>query len=178
MRDTTLTSPEMHMERSRSMFLYEISCLLGKYNWPKIFYLFYFIIIIYFNLLFILFYYYYYFILFYFILLIIYFLESQACLRFELQAKTSTGNDSRVLFFFSPINLWQRLVWSSDLGNLKPKQNIRVNLSSLANGLSKKIDEISGWKNLCKHHSRIQSFIHFKTAISIPCIRSSVHPCK
>ena len=44
MRDTTLTSPEMHME-SRSMFLYEISCLLGKYNWPKIFYLFYFIII-------------------------------------------------------------------------------------------------------------------------------------
>ena len=68
MRDTTLTSPEMHMERSRSMFLYEISCLLGKYNWPKIFYLFYFIIIIiYFILLFILFYYYYYFILFYFI---------------------------------------------------------------------------------------------------------------
>ena len=28
------------------MFLYEISCLLGKYNWPKIFYLFCFIIII------------------------------------------------------------------------------------------------------------------------------------
>ena len=95
MRDTTLTSPEMHMERSRSMLLYEISCLLGKYNWPKIFYLFYFIIY------FILFYFIIIIILFYFILLIIYFLESQACLRFELHAKTSTGNDSRVLFFFT-----------------------------------------------------------------------------
>ena len=61
---------------------------------------------IYFILLFILFYFIlFYFIiiiiLFYFILLIIYFLESQACLRFELHAKTSTGNDSRVLFFFT-----------------------------------------------------------------------------
>ena len=100
MRDTTLTSPEMHMERVAA---YEISCLLGKYNWPKIFYLFYFIIIY-----FILFYFIFLLLLFYFIiiiiiiiiLLIIYFLESQACLRFELHAKTSSGNDSWVLFFF------------------------------------------------------------------------------
>ena len=101
MRDTTLTSPEMHMERVAA---YEISCLLGKYNWPKIFYLFYFIIIY-----FILFYFIFLLLLFYFIiiiiiiiiLLIIYFLESQACLRFELHAKTSSGNDSWVLFFFT-----------------------------------------------------------------------------
>ena len=50
----------------------------------------YFIIIIIIVII-ILFYYYYYY---YFILLIIYFLESQACLRFELHAKTSSGNDS------------------------------------------------------------------------------------
>ena len=65
MRDTTLTSPEMHMERVAA---YEISCLLGKYNWPKIFYLFYFIIIY-----FILFFYYYYFILLLLLLLLLLF---------------------------------------------------------------------------------------------------------
>ena len=48
---------------------------------------------------FILFYFIFLLLLFYFIiiiiiLLIIYFLESQACLRFELHAKTSSGNDS------------------------------------------------------------------------------------
>ena len=156
MRDTTLTSPEMHMERSRSMLLYEISCLLGKYNWPKIFYLFYFII---------------YFILFYFILLLLLFyfiLFYWSFIFLSLKHVYDLNCTLKLLpgmivesYFFSPINLWQRLVWSSNLGNLKPKQNIRVNLSSLANGLSKKIDEISGWKNLCKHHSRIQSFYTF-----------------
>ena len=51
-------------------------------------------------LLYILFYFIFLLLLFYFIiiiiiiLLIIYFLESQACLRFELHAKTSSGNDS------------------------------------------------------------------------------------
>ena len=147
------------------MFLYEISCLLGKYNWPKIFYLFYYY----------LFYYYYYYCYYYFIIIIIIIiiiiLFYWSFIFLSLKHVYDLNST-----FFSPINLWQRLVWSSDLGNLKPKQNIRVNLSSLANGLSKKIDEISGWTNLYKHHSRIQSFIHFKTATSIPCIRSSVHP--
>ena len=177
MRDTTLTSPEMYMERVATCFYMKYHVYWENITDPRSFIYFiiiYFIIIIITIIVIIILFYYYY----YFILLIIYFLESQACLRFELHAKTSSGNDSWVLFFFSPINLWQRLVWSSDLGNLKPKQNIRVNLSSLANGLSKKIDEISGWTNLYKHHSRIQSFIHFKTATSIPCIRSSVHPCR
>ena len=146
------------------MFLYEISCLLGKYNWPKIFYLFYYYL-----------FYYYYYCYYYFIIIIIIIIILFYWSFIFLSLKHVYDLNCT---FFSPINLWQRLVWSSDLGNLKPKQNIRVNLSSLANGLSKKIDEISGWKNLCKHHSRIQSFIHFKTATSIPCIRSSVHPCR
>ena len=153
------------------MFLYEISCLLGKYNWPKIFYLFYYYLFYYYYY----YYCYYYFILllllFYFIIIIILFYWSFIFLSLKHVYDLNCT-------FFSPINLWQRLVWSSDLENLKPKQNIRVNLSSLANGLSKKIDEISGWTNLYKHHSRIQSFIHFKTATSIPCIRWSVHPCR
>ena len=146
------------------MFLYEISCLLGKYNWPKIFYLFYYYL-----------FYYYYYCYYYFIIIIIIIIILFYWSFIFLSLKHVYDLNCT---FFSPINLWQRLVWSSDLGNLKPKQNIRVNLSSLANGLSKKIDEISGWTNLYKHHSRIQSFIHFKTATSIPCIRSSVHPCR
>ena len=149
------------------MFLYEISCLLGKYNWPKIFYLFYYYLFYY--------YYYYYYCYYYFILLLLLLLFYFIDHLFSWVSSMFTIWTAR---FLSPINLWQRLVWSSDLGNLKLKQNIRVNLSSLANGLSKKIDEISGWTNLYKHHSRIQSFIHFKTATSIPCIRSSVHPCR
>ena len=70
MRDTTLTSPEMHMERVAA---YEISCLLGKYNWPKIFYLFYFIIIYFILFYFILFFYYYYFILLLLLLLLLFY---------------------------------------------------------------------------------------------------------
>ena len=51
----------------------------------------YFILLLYILFYFILFYF---FIIIIIILLIIYFLESQACLRFELHAKTSSGNDS------------------------------------------------------------------------------------
>ena len=92
MRDTTLTSPEMYMERVATCFYMKYHVYWENITDPRSF--------IYFILLLLIILFYYYFILFYFILLIIYFLESQACLRFELQAKTSTGNDSRVLLFF------------------------------------------------------------------------------
>ena len=95
MRDTTLTSPEMHMERVAACFYMKYHVYWENITDPRSFIYFiiiYFIIIIItIIVIIILFYYYYYY---YFILLIIYFLESQACLRFELHAKTSSGNDS------------------------------------------------------------------------------------
>ena len=118
MRDTTLTSPKMHMERvaacfymkyhvywenitdPRSFIYFILFCFILFYYYYFILLLFYYIIIIlfyyYYFILLLLFYYYYYYYYcyYYFILLIIYFLESQACLRFELHAKTSSGNDS------------------------------------------------------------------------------------
>ena len=117
MRDTTLTSPKMHMERvaacfymkyhvywenitdPRSFIYFILFCFILFYYYYFILLLFYYIIIIlfyyyYFILLLLFYYYYYYYCYYYFILLIIYFLESQACLRFELHAKTSSGNDS------------------------------------------------------------------------------------
>ena len=120
MRDTTLTSPKMHMERvaacfymkyhvywenitdPRSFIYFILFCfILFYYYYFILLLLFYYIIIILFyyyyfilSLLFYYYYYYYYYCYYYFILLIIYFLESQACLRFELHAKTSSGNDS------------------------------------------------------------------------------------
>ena len=119
MRDTTLTSPKMHMERvaacfymkyhvywenitdPRSFIYFILFCFILFYYYYFILLLFYYIIIILFYyyyfillLLFYYYYYYYYYCYYYFILLIIYFLESQACLRFELHAKTSSGNDS------------------------------------------------------------------------------------
>ena len=86
MRDTTLTSPEMHMERVAACFYMKYHVYWENITDPRSFIYFVLLLLFYF----ILFYYYYY----YFILLIIYFLESQACLRFELHAKTSSGNDS------------------------------------------------------------------------------------
>ena len=86
MRDTTLTSPEMHMERVAACFYMKYHVYWENITDPRSF--------TYFILLLLIILFYYYFILFYFILLIIYFLESQACLRFELHAKTSSGNDS------------------------------------------------------------------------------------
>ena len=169
MRDTTLTSPEMYMERVATCFYMKYHVYWENITDPRSFIYFiiiYFIIIIIIIIVII--------ILFYFIIIIIIIILFYWSFIFLSLKHVYDLNCT----FFSPINLWQRLVWSSDLGNLKPKQNIRVNLSSLANGLSKKIDEISGWTYLYKHHSRIQSFIHFKTATSIPCIRSSVHPCR
>ena len=118
MRDTTLTSPKMYMERvaacfymkyhvywenitdPRSFIYFILFCFILFYYYYFILLLFYYIIIIlfyyYYFILLLLFYYYYYYYYcyYYFILLIIYFLESQACLRFELHAKTSSGNDS------------------------------------------------------------------------------------
>ena len=95
MRDTTLTSPEMHMERVAACFYMKYHVYWENITDPRsfiYFILFYFILLLLFYfIIIILFYYYYYY---YFILLIIYFLESQACLRFELHAKTSSGNDS------------------------------------------------------------------------------------
>ena len=86
MRDTTLTSPKMHMERVAACFYMKYHVYWENITDPRSFIYFVLLLLFYF----ILFYYYYY----YFILLIIYFLESQACLRFELHAKTSSGNDS------------------------------------------------------------------------------------
>ena len=98
MRDTTLTSPEMHMERVAACFYMKYHVYWENITDPRSFIYFiiiYFIIIIItIIVIIILFYYYYYYYYYYFILLIIYFLESQACLRFELHAKTSSGNDS------------------------------------------------------------------------------------
>ena len=79
MRDTTLTSPEMYMERVATCFYMKYHVYWENKTDPRSF--IYFIIIITIIVIIILFYYYYYY---YFILLIIYFLESQACLRFEL----------------------------------------------------------------------------------------------
>ena len=108
MRDTTLTSPEMHMERVAACFYMKYHVYWENITDPRsfiyfillLFILFYFILLL-LLLLLLFYYYYYYYYYYYFILLIIYFLESQACLRFELHAKTSSGNDSWVIFFFT-----------------------------------------------------------------------------
>ena len=110
MRDTTLTSPEMHMERVAACFYMKYHVYWENITDPRsfiyfilfcfiLFYYYYFILLLlfyyyYFILLLLFYYYYYYYCYYYFILLIIYFLESQACLRFELHAKTFSGNDS------------------------------------------------------------------------------------
>ena len=103
MRDTTLTSPEMHMERVAA---YEISCLLGKYNWPKIFYLFYFIIIYFILFYFILFFYYYYFILLLLLLLLLFywsfiFLSLKHVYDLNCTLKLLPGTIVEFYFFFT-----------------------------------------------------------------------------
>ena len=104
MRDTTLTSPEMYMERVATCFYMKYHVYWENITDPRSFIYFiiiYFIIIIIIIVIIILFYYYYYY---YFILLIIYFLESQACLRFELH----------VFFTYKPVTKVGVIFWPGE----------------------------------------------------------------